>query len=193
LSESQSMSPVSRCVHRPCSLLKVTGKSQSTFIMAAIGTDITVFLTGCEARNVILILRHKVTGHSVYCIFYYMLICSARRVHTICNGVGYIEQVFINDLQPWDKPDTWWTSYWNGTKFLFHKNLRYCEPGEFCTVERIAFTEFAALCSRFVWPNVTWCLFTHLFSFWCPPPSLSKDNFRTCILSCTLYRTTGPG
>jgi len=42
---------------------------RSTFVVAAIRTVFT-FLTGCEARKLILKLGHKVTGYPVYLMFF---------------------------------------------------------------------------------------------------------------------------
>jgi len=154
--------------------------------VSAIRTAIITFLTACEASNVILKLRRQVTGHPVYCICYSTLICSARSAHWICNGVHYIKQVLLTtynpetSLTPGEQAiETVWDS--------FLHSLRYCDPGDFCSVGHIANIEFAAHCSLFVWANITWWLFTHFFILWCP--LFSSDSFWTFILSCTVYRT----
>ena len=142
---------------------------RATFLLVAAIQTVFTFLTGCEARNLFLKIGYKVSGHPVYCICYYTLICSARNAHWICNCVYCIKQALLTTYNP----ETSLTPGEHASECVwgsFLHSLRYCYPGDFCSVGRIANIEFAAHWSLFLWPNITWCM----FSF---------------ILSCTAYRT----
>lgn len=140
---------------------------RAKYLCSGCDSDCRYIFDWVEATKIILKLRHKVFGHSVCCICYYMLICSARPTRRFYNDVHYIKQVLLTtykletSLTPGEYAiETVWGS--------LIRNLRYCDLGDYCSVARIANTEFAAHCSLFVWPNVTWWLFTYLFLLCCP-------------------------
>ena len=120
-----------------------------------------------------------------------MLICSARLVHRICNGVGYIEQVLVATYKPVASLTPGEHAVETVRSYFLQKSsiLR-----AWWILHRRAFYHYR-ICRTLFTICVTECYMIsfHTLVLILAPPSLSSDNFRTCILSCTLYRTTGPG